>query len=69
MYDSWVDKVTKLVTAFKEIVTKNVSGSPHVYSFKSTYDFFCKLRTGELNTKFVWQVSMYIGLSPHISFV
>jgi len=42
-----------LVTAFKEIVTKNLSASPHVYSFKSTYDFFCKLRTGELNTKFV----------------
>jgi len=42
-----------LVTAFTEIVTKNVSGSPHVYLFKSTYDFICKLRTGELNTKFV----------------
>jgi len=33
-------KVAKLVTAFKEMLTKELSASPHVYSFKSTYDFF-----------------------------
>jgi len=41
----------------------------HVYSFNSPDNFFCNLRIHEPITKIEWQLSIYIPLTPHITFL